>query len=77
MRRILINLIFGLMFLTGFGILAYPTISDQWNTYRQSRLISDYEEVLSEMEPEDYTREWEAARNFNDALTSKIGRAHV
>ncbi|MCI8586795.1 MAG: class C sortase [Lachnospiraceae bacterium] len=70
MRRILINLIFGLMFLTGFGILAYPTISDQWNTYRQSRLISDYEEVLSEMEPEDYTREWEAARNFNDALTS-------
>lgn len=70
MKRILINLIFGLMFLTGFGILAYPTISDQWNTYRQSRLISDYEEVLSEMEPEDYSREWEAARSFNDALTS-------
>ena len=70
MKRILLNVIFGLLFLTGFGVLAYPTISDQWNTYRQSRLISDYEEVISEMEPEDYTREWEAARSFNDTLTS-------
>ena len=70
MKRILINLVFGLLFLTGFGILAYPTISDQWNTYRQSRLISDYENVVAEMEPEDYTREWEAARSFNDTLTS-------
>ncbi len=69
MKRILINVIFGLMFLTGFGILSYPTVSDQWNTYRQSRLISDYEEVLSDMEPEDYSREWEMARSFNDALT--------
>lgn len=68
MKRILINVVFGLLFLTGFGILAYPTVSDQWNNYRQSRLISDYENVISEMEPEDYTREWDAARSFNDAL---------
>ncbi|MDE7320176.1 MAG: class C sortase [Lachnospiraceae bacterium] len=68
MKRILINVVFGLLFLTGFGILAYPTVSDQWNNYRQSRLISDYENVVSEMEPEDYTREWDAARSFNDAL---------
>ena len=60
MRRTIVNLLFGLLFLTGFGVLAYPTISDQWNTYRQSRLISDYVETIQEMEPEDYTREWEA-----------------
>ena len=35
-------------------------ISDQWNTYRQSQLITSYEDTLAEMEPEDYTREWEA-----------------
>ena len=70
MKKMLINVVFGLMFLTGFGILAYPTVSDQWNTYRQSRLISDYENVVAEMEPEDYTREWEAARSFNDTITS-------
>lgn len=68
MKRRLLNLFFGLLFLAGFGILAYPTISDQWNTYRQSQLITSYENTLSEMEPEDYTREWEAARSFNDTF---------
>lgn len=68
MKRTWINAAFGLLFLTGFGILAYPTVSDQWNTYRQSRLISTYEEAVSQMEPEDYTREWEAAEAFNDTL---------
>ena len=68
MKRIVINLAFGLLFLTGFGVLSYPTISDQWNTYRQSRLISTYEETIAQMEPEDYSREWEAAENFNAAL---------
>ncbi len=68
MKRILINLAFGLLFLTGFGILSYPTISDQWNTYRQSRLISTYEESVAQMEPEDHNREWERARAFNDTL---------
>lgn len=63
-------MVFGIMFLTGFGILTYPTVSDQWNTYRQSRLISDYENVVAEMEPEDYSREWESARSFNDTFTS-------
>ena len=43
MKRKISGILFGLLFLVGFGILAYPTISDQWNTYRQSRLISSYE----------------------------------
>ncbi len=68
MKKILINLCFGLLFLIGFGILAYPTVSDQWNTYRQSRLISTYEKTIEHMEPEDYTREWEAARSFNQTF---------
>ena len=68
MKRTMINLFFGLLFLTGFGILAYPTISDQWNTYRQSRLISDYMETVRELEPEDYTREWDMAKAFNNSF---------
>ena len=69
MKRTWINLAFLLLFLVGFGILSYPTISDQWNTYRQSRLISTYEETVAQMEPADYSREWERARDFNDTFT--------
>lgn len=69
MRKKIPGIIFGLMFLIGFGILVYPTVADQWNTYRQSRLISSYENRIQEMEPEDFTAEWEKARAFNDTLT--------
>ncbi len=68
MKRKLIDLLFALIFLIGFGIFAYPAVSDQWNAYRQSKLISTYEEVMSELEPEDYSREWGTARAFNDAI---------
>ena len=68
MKRIITNTLFGLIFLIGFGILIYPTVSNVWNNYRQSQLITSYEQVVSEMEPEDFTAEWEKARTFNDRL---------
>ncbi len=70
MMRKISGILFGLMFLVGLGILCYPTISDQWNTYRQNQLITTYEEAISALEPEDYSREWEAARRFDEGLTS-------
>lgn len=69
MKRKISTILFGLLFLAGFGILVYPTVSDQWNTYRQSKLISTYENVMSDMTPEDFTKEWEAARAFDETLT--------
>lgn len=68
MKRKIANVLFALVFLTGFGIFAYPVVSDQWNAYRQSQLISSYDAVVAEMEEEDYSREWEAARAYNEAM---------
>lgn len=68
MKRKLSTILFGLMFLVGFGILIYPTVSDQWNTYRQNRLISSYETVVEDLTQEDFTAEWEKARQFNNAI---------
>ena len=68
MKRKISNILFGLMFLIGFGILVYPTVSDQWNTYRQNKLISNYESAVEEMTEVDFTEEWEKARVFDVAL---------
>lgn len=68
MKRTMTSILLGLMFLVGFGILIYPTVSNQWNTYRQNHLITSYESVVSEMQEEDFSAEWERARAFNDAL---------
>lgn len=70
MKRKLSGIAFGLLFLVGLGILCYPTISDQWNSYRQNQLITTYEEAVSVLGPEDYSREWEAARRFDSALAA-------
>ena len=69
MKRKISAILFGLLFLVGFGILVYPTVSNQWNTYRQSQLISNYQSVVKDMTPEDFTEEWEKAEAFNAKIT--------
>lgn len=68
MKRKIANVLFGLLFLIGFGILVYPTVSDQWNTYRQSRLISNYETTVENLTEEDFSNEWQKAIAFDQAL---------
>lgn len=68
MKQTLRKIVFGLIFLIGFGVLIYPSVSNQWNTYRQSKLITNYKEVVKEMKEEDFSDEWELARSFNDTI---------
>ena len=63
------KVIFGILFFIGFLVVAYPVISDQWNTYRQSRLISDYDQKVSQMKEEDFEEVWEAARAYNETFS--------
>ena len=70
MKKKIPGILFGILFLTGFGILIYPTAADQWNTYRQSRLIYSYEAAVEKMEPEDFSLQWEMARAFNDSFST-------
>ena len=72
MKRKVSTFLFGLLFLAGFGIMAYPTISNQWNTYRQSKLISNYDSVVKEMSGEDFEAEWEAAKSRSEEHTSEL-----
>lgn len=68
MKRKISSILFALLFLVGFAVLAYPTVSNQWNNYRQSQLISHYTDVVAEMEPEDFSDEWQRAYDFNNTI---------
>lgn len=68
MRKKLPTILFALLFVVGFGILIYPTVADQWNTYRQSQLISNYDEVVSQMTEENFDEAWAAARGYNQTF---------
>ena len=68
MRRHKTALLLTLGFLVGICVLLYPAFSDFWNSKTQSRAITDYESVLDQMEPQDYSALLETAHRYNDAL---------
>ena len=55
-------------FLIGICILLYPAFSEYWNSKTQSRAITNYESVLEDLKPEDYTSIFEKAYAYNKAL---------
>lgn len=58
-----------LLFLVGLSILLYPTVSDLWNKYRDSRLISNYSSsVSSDDNSEKLDEMWKAAEEYNQQI---------
>ena len=75
MKKKVTTIIFSILFLAGLSLLLYPFISNQWNNYRQSKLITTYEETVAAMQESggiDYQAEWERAYAYNDALIPYI-----
>lgn len=48
------TIILVLVLLTGLGIMLYPTISDYWNSFHQTRAIAQYDEVVAQLDDTDY-----------------------
>lgn len=65
------NIVFGIIFLIGIAIFLYPSVSNYINSRHQSRAISNYDEAISNMTQEDYSKFWEAAYKYNEALTRR------
>ena len=57
-----------LIFLVGLSVMLYPTVSNYINQRHQSKAIAAYDEKVSEMKPEDYTKYFEAAEKYNKKL---------
>ena len=68
MNRRLTAILLTLGFLVGICILLYPAFSEYWNSKSQSRAITDYESVLENLKPEDYTTIFDQAYAYNQAL---------
>ena len=61
-------MILTLGFLIGISVLLYPAFSSYWNSKTQSRAIVDYESVLENLDPKDYSAIFQAAYDYNEAL---------
>ena len=60
--------------LLGVGIMAYPTVSDWWNSYHQTRAIASYAAAVEETDPKLIESMFSKAEAYNKRLLTKENR---
>ena len=59
------SFIMPLIFILGLGLLAYPSVSDYWNSFHQSEAIMSYSDTVSDMTDDQYKEIIDSARQYN------------
>ena len=60
-----------LILLAGLSLLLYPSFSDYWNSFHQTRAIASYAEEVANLEEDQYEELWEAAKSYNASLLDR------
>lgn len=71
MKKKLPTIILSLAFLAGLTLVLYPTVSDWWNSFHQSRAIANYAEATAGLTEEEYNHFLQQANDYNRALLDK------
>ncbi len=62
------TLILLIIFFIGLSLLLYPSFSDYWNSFHQSRAIANYAASVGNIERNEYERIWNEAVYYNSRL---------
>ena len=57
--------------LAGLSLLLYPSFSDYWNSFHQSRAIASYAEQVAQLDENQYDEIWSAAADYNASLAQR------
>ena len=61
-----------LVLLAGLSLLLYPSVSDYWNSFHQTRAIATYAEEVANLNQDQYDEIWAAAESYNASLTNRV-----
>ena len=73
-KSVVTTIVIILILLVGVGIMVYPTFSDWWNSFHQSRAIASYAAVVDEMDPAVVEAMLDEAYEYNKRLLKKANR---
>ena len=65
------TLILILILLAGLSLLLYPTVSDYWNSFTQSQVITDYAQNIAELDEDRYLELLNDAIDYNQTLIDR------
>lgn len=63
-------LLFIILFI-GLALLLYPSFSDWWNSFHQSRAIASYSGEVANLDQDKYQEIWNAAWDYNQSLLDR------
>jgi len=72
MKKNRFDIVLVLLLLIGLSLLLYPSVSDYWNSFHQSRAIANYAEAVADIDNEKYEALWQSAAAYNAQL-AEIG----
>ena len=75
-KKILFYILPLTIFAAGAGLIAYPTVSDWWNTVNQDRAILSYTETVSGLSEAEYDEFYRQAVEYN-ALSAERGNPYL
>ena len=67
----LITILLVLIFLLGLSLLLYPSVSDYWNSFHQTRAITSYAQEVANLDQARYDQLWADARAYNQSLLGR------
>lgn len=71
MRKHLSTIVLLFILLIGLSLLLYPTVSDYWNSFHQTKAITAYAENVAALDNASYDAIWDAARQYNRNLLNR------
>lgn len=71
MKKKVSSILLTLIFMAGLAIMAYPKVSDYWNSFHASRAIVSYTEAVSGLSEEEYEELYKMAEVYNSGLLER------
>ncbi len=71
MKKHLTTILLFIVLLAGLSLLLYPSFSDWWNSMHMSRVITDYVDMVQQMDEDEYAGILEEARVYNESLVHR------
>ncbi|MBQ2997908.1 MAG: class C sortase [Oscillospiraceae bacterium] len=59
------------MLVIGLSLLLYPSFSDYWNSFTQSKAITSYAEQVANLDSEEYDHIWSDAYEYNVSISDR------
>lgn len=69
MKKNISTIVLVIVFCIGLGLLLYPSVSDYWNSFHQSKAIASYVDAVDNISQQDYDKILKNARQYNKELS--------